>query len=309
MIISGKKLKYIHEEFDDRFPASKLEGNVKKQYEMLTSKLNCLDKYYVLSTETLLSKFAIRAVIFLFIISSFISLYKILFENQSILAFSLSLIMIIINSYLIADLHYEFKDEHSAWKRYELSIHRLPDEYISETQKEAENKKINYIMYDSKMFDTDIQKFKNIIKEKNLQFDCIVTMYRGGLPFGVRLSHEFNKPLVIVNYQRLDGNDKEPQISIGLEHLLNSKNILIVDDIFDTGESIRTCVEHIYRQHDHKKIKSVTVATLVTINRPCEIINPIDVTYNQIHLRSFDYSENLWIQFEPWEGKIENINN
>ena len=309
MTISGKTLKYIHDELDNNFPINCLEGNIKKQYEMLTSKLRCLDNYYILSTETLFSKFAIRYCIFLLIISSFSFLCEILFGNQDISNFLLSLAIIIINSYLITSMYYELKDEYSIWKRYRLSIHRLPDDHIIKMQKESENKKINYIAYDSKMFETDIQKFKEVVKEKDIQFDCIVTMYRGGLPFGVRLSHEFKKPLVIINYQRLDGDAKEPHISIGVEHLLQSKNILLVDDIYDTGKSIRSCVEYIFKQHDYKEIKSLTVATLVTINREDVELEPFDITFNQIKLRSFNYDENLWIQFEPWEGKIENINN
>jgi hypoxanthine phosphoribosyltransferase len=72
----------------------------------------------------------------------------------------------------------------------------------------------------------------------------IVAIYRGGLPLGVHLSNTLNCPLSIVKYQSRDGEDHKAEWLLNLtdDKKLHPKffpELIVVDDIYDTGETFR----------------------------------------------------------------------
>lgn len=89
----------------------------------------------------------------------------------------------------------------------------------------------------------DLNKIKDKIDNSGWKPDMIVGLTRGGLIPAVMLSHYFNVPVVPVNLSLRDfRNDLDNVISeirqgVGLDNLQN-KNILVVDDIVDSGETI-----------------------------------------------------------------------
>lgn len=123
----------------------------------------------------------------------------------------------------------------------------------------------------------------------------IIGMSRGGLPLAVHLSHLLELPMSILNYRRLDGiNETTPELFHQHEHIEEYSHIVLVDDIHDSGHSMKICYDFlkeksnseiitaslIYNTHYHgeKKSEEVTFAGKV-----------IDTS-----------KEHFWINF-PWE--------
>ena len=77
------------------------------------------------------------------------------------------------------------------------------------------------------------------INESGFKPDYIVGLTRGGLVPAVIFSHKFNVPLHTLNVSLRDNHSKERRLWM-IEDALHSKNILIVDDINDSGSTINT---------------------------------------------------------------------
>lgn len=134
------------------------------------------------------------------------------------------------------------------------------------------------------------------IKSKDLHIDIIMPLLRGGMSVGQLIGNR----LKIDDYCFLQTKSAvgeganvelaEPIIigQIGMEKL-KDKNVLICDDIFDTGRSIMLA-EKVAKQYG---AKNVYLAVAVSVNN---IANGIDNLFI-----AEDYSsEKYWIIF-PWE--------
>jgi len=116
----------------------------------------------------------------------------------------------------------------------------------------------------------------------------LVTLYRGGLPLGVRLSNSMNLPLSILNYQRYDGN-KEPEMEFMHNAGISSSDMIyIVDDIADEGVSIKETLKFLQPLFPQN---AFSVYTLIGKSE-----HPKEWKF------CLEHSGN-WIVFEPWEGK------
>ena len=122
-----------------------------------------------------------------------------------------------------------------------------------------------------------------------LEFDHVVGIYRGSVGMASHVSNVFEVPMSIVGLQSRDGTDKMPY---PIYNILSedTKRILIVDDIYDTGFTM------------NKVIK------LVKYWQPeCEVFgfclfgksNDNDITFAQEH-------DGSWIVF-PWETLDESV--
>ena len=80
------------------------------------------------------------------------------------------------------------------------------------------------------------------IKEvKDLEFDHVVGIYRGGLPMAVHISNVFEVPMSIVGFQTRDGEDEEPYMIHKSEDV--PTQLLVVDDIYDSGYTMKKVIE------------------------------------------------------------------
>ena len=147
------------------------------------------------------------------------------------------------------------------------------------------------------MFETDDKIYyswedynKDMHDAASLDFDHVVGIYRGSLGMAAHVSNLYNVPMSIIGIQTRDGNDKAPQ---WIHNLIDedTKRILIVDDIYDTGYTMKKVINHclLYSCWD------------------CEVIsyclfgktNDEQVVYSQEH-------DGSWIVF-PWETLDESV--
>lgn len=126
------------------------------------------------------------------------------------------------------------------------------------------------------------------IKEKNISFDIIVGIARGGWVPARLLSDLLGKDelytIRIKFYDDVARTKEKPVIVHPLPVDVADKKVLLVDDIADSGESLRAAVNHIME----KRASSVFIVTLV--KKPSSKLTP-DL---------FELETPAWVIF-PWE--------
>ena len=145
--------------------------------------------------------------------------------------------------------------------------------------------KNNKLYFDAGDFETSVKDVINLIQSETKKVH-IITLFRGGLPLGTRLSNELNLPLSILDYQRLDGDSKIVKF-IKDSNIKKDEIIYLVDDIADEGSTVSKALEFL-KDICTNKIQVYTI-----------------FGNNQKHNSSWKYSfkhSGDWIVFGPWEG-------
>ena len=145
--------------------------------------------------------------------------------------------------------------------------------------------KVSYSWQD---FDKDIDKLVHQIKKSQWAPDYIVGVKRGGLIPAIKLSHYFNKPMIMMSCQFRDNKDHQVKL-LEAENLEKDSKILIVDDICDSGITMsQIIIEFISRGHFGVKTCAL-------------YYNTIQNFFVDYPARSMDRTKNKdWIVF-PWE--------
>lgn len=134
--------------------------------------------------------------------------------------------------------------------------------------------------------------------------DYIVGLTRGGLIPATLLSHYLSVPMNTLKVQLRDGGCDDTESNCWMaEDAFDGKNILIVDDINDSGATINwikndwksICLPH-DPKWDNVWGNNVRIATLFD-NESSE--STVDVTYNVAGINKAN--EDVWIVF-PWEN-------
>lgn len=131
--------------------------------------------------------------------------------------------------------------------------------------------------------------------------DLVVGIDRGGLPASVMVSHYLDVPHVTVKVSLRDGGECESNLWLP-EMVLNGKNLLIVDDINDSGatqawlkgdwaSSVAGADPHFLDNFWHDEIRW---ACLVDNEASKEVSDFTGMTINKAE-------RDVWIDF-PWEG-------
>ena len=113
--------------------------------------------------------------------------------------------------------------------------------------------------YNYNDFKKDTNELISLVE--NSEFDGIVGIARGGLT----LSHAMSEGLDIRQVQSIrtelyDGTNKRDQISIfGSCDFDTANNILVVDDIADSGDTLKAVMEHLISTHENVKFTSATL--------------------------------------------------
>lgn len=125
--------------------------------------------------------------------------------------------------------------------------------------------------------------------------DIVVGLLRGGAEMAIKFSHYLNVPCEVFKWQLRDGevsNSCIAQVDTFFKNNLN-KDILVVDDIFDTGQSLRAF-------DDVAKVQPLTglITYAVCIENVAEDSPTIDYSARQINRTD----EDQWFVFpcEEW---------
>lgn len=113
--------------------------------------------------------------------------------------------------------------------------------------------------------------------------DFIVGITRGGLQPALHLSHALERPLITINWQTRDVDNREIDTFL-LQQIDQQKNVVFVDDINDTGKTF-TGIDQAY----HCSRPNVMMISLVAKTESC---------YKAKAALTID--DERWIVF-PWE--------
>ncbi len=166
-----------------------------------------------------------------------------------------------------------------------------------------ESSEETYILYTANDFEDTIQHFGQYVNEyPNI---VLFSIYQGSLTLGHRLSKEYGLPHSIMKYQRIEANDKQVTLLYdalytdtdisyddfeenGLFYnLYKDKTIFLIDDIYDTGETLRRCNDFIKDNIVFGGLENFCIFS----KREKE-----GLKYH--HLDKTKH----WVKFLPWEG-------
>lgn len=152
---------------------------------------------------------------------------------------------------------------------------------------------------------TDITMMVQTIIEQmhreNWKPDYIVGLTRGGLIPAVYLSHQMEVPLETLNVSLRDHISQESNCWMS-EDAFNGKNILILDDINDTGNTLnwiiddwqQSCLPHSPRWND---VWGGNVKFAALIDNQSSVFKKY-ISYSAVDINKA--TDNVWIVF-PWE--------
>ena len=143
-----------------------------------------------------------------------------------------------------------------------------------------------------------VKNLKEKILGSNKKYDWIVSINRGGVIPGVMLSHSLGIPhgvLTVTHYenQKMLKEVKKDLYISGIRQIYQHHNILLVDDIADSGICLSESVKTIKKlDSDAKNIDTATI-----YYKPKSIMEP--TFYDK------EISDDTWIWF-PWEILAKN---
>jgi hypothetical protein len=105
------------------------------------------------------------------------------------------------------------------------------------------------IIYTNDQMRGDLQEIIRQMGKDDFKPDVVVGIARGGLVPATMLSHYLGKPLQTINYSLRDNMVSHvSEISDAARKIKEGNSILLVDDICDSGETLRKVVDEITSQ-------------------------------------------------------------
>lgn len=134
---------------------------------------------------------------------------------------------------------------------------------------------------------------KNLVSQINKKYDVIISINRGGLMLGVLLSYAIKVRHGVTTVESYQGRKKSKTHKVGyhismIGKLTPKTRILLVDDISDSGESLREIMKTFKRLGC--PLRNIDTATLHYKSKSC-----FKPTYFAKQVNDYD-----WVNY-PWE--------
>lgn len=118
---------------------------------------------------------------------------------------------------------------------------------------------LEMLTYDYASYNDLVEQLAITIDDSGYQFDTVLALARGGVPLGDAFSRIFNKPLAILaasSYELGDTHSDDVDIA---DHITCAKpigkTILVVDDMVDSGKTVRKVVRMLQQRYPDATIK------------------------------------------------------
>ncbi len=120
-------------------------------------------------------------------------------------------------------------------------------------------KLLKHYYYSYNEFIQDVNELTKTLQ--NHSIDAIVAIARGGVTFGHFLAIKLNlRALFTINSIHYEKEQKLETIEIfNIPNLTNYKNILIVDDIIDSGDTMQEVVKRVQKEFQTQNILTATL--------------------------------------------------
>lgn len=134
------------------------------------------------------------------------------------------------------------------------------------------------------------------------RLNTVIGIARGGLIPAVMLSHRFNTRLVSLQWQTRDQNRKVDEDTLSSEVIIacnHSDNVLIVDDIVDSGKTLKdinTSITSYLRWMNNRRCGD---EKHINVIYAC-LVKKIDIGFDVIS--GIEICDDRWVVF-PWESK------
>jgi len=117
---------------------------------------------------------------------------------------------------------------------------------------------MNKIFYDYKTFTDDVKTIGNQISGK---VDSIVAISRGGLTLAHFLGEYLDiRQVYAINTISYNGEQKLKDIKIfGIPNLEDSKNVIVVDDISDSGRTLKNVMQKLKEKYPKIQFSTATI--------------------------------------------------
>ena len=102
----------------------------------------------------------------------------------------------------------------------------------------------------------------NVVASRKERFDMVIGIARGGLPVAMVVSDRLGVQVDFINVKSYTGIGKRsaPEIVSTITEDIRGKRVLVVDDIVDEGDTLRTVMDHL-RSKGPQSIQSAAVFT------------------------------------------------
>jgi hypoxanthine phosphoribosyltransferase len=115
-------------------------------------------------------------------------------------------------------------------------------------------------------------------KKGHMEFDQILCLARGGTPLGDALSRMFNLPLAILFTSSYKMTSKQQGIfidnQIAKQNNRLGENILLVDDLVDSGETLEAVANYMKNNHKTQSGENIQITTAVLWKKDTSIFTP-----------------------------------
>ena len=153
----------------------------------------------------------------------------------------------------------------------------------------------NKLYYTFDNLKDDLKLISNKINESQFKIDVIIGPCRGAYIPGVMFSHLYKKPFEGFLWQTRDGNEKDAN---GLRNLITkylNKNILVIDDINDSGKTLIDIKMEINNIIDSLNITQSKIKYCTIFNKTQSDFKDVNYFANELTPEN-----NPWIVF-PYE--------